>query len=78
MRRRDALFGLGKLGGDVAKRTATWAKELEGRTGITKLNSRQVFSGMPPITGLSEGDVDAVIAFIRGAQRDEWGGDTPP
>ena len=25
------------------------AKELEGRTGITKLNSRQVFSGMPPI-----------------------------
>lgn len=36
------------------------------------------FSGMPPITGLSEGDVDAVIAFIRGAQRDEWGGDTPP
>ncbi|HEX8590646.1 hypothetical protein [Pseudomonas sp.] len=25
------------------------AKDLEGRTGITKLNSRQVFSGMPPI-----------------------------
>ncbi len=25
------------------------AKELEGRTGITKLNSRQVFSGMPPV-----------------------------
>lgn len=24
-------------------------KELEGRTGITKLNSRQVFSGMPPV-----------------------------
>lgn len=27
----------------------TAAKELEGRTGITKLNSRQVFSGMPPV-----------------------------
>lgn len=24
-------------------------RELEGRTGITKLNSRQVFSGMPPV-----------------------------
>ena len=24
-------------------------KELEGRTGMTKLNSRQVFSGMPPV-----------------------------
>lgn len=24
-------------------------KDLEGRTGITKLNSRQVFSGMPPV-----------------------------
>lgn len=26
-----------------------FAKSLEGKTGITKLNSRQVFSGMPPI-----------------------------
>ncbi len=45
---------LGKLGSDVAKRTASWAQDLQGRTGITKLNSRQVFSGMPPIriTGL--------------------------
>jgi len=25
------------------------AKNLEGQTGITKLNSRQVFSGLPPI-----------------------------
>ena len=25
------------------------AKDLEGRTGITRLNSRQVFSGMPPV-----------------------------
>lgn len=28
---------------------AAQAKKLTGRTGITKLNSRQVFSGMPPI-----------------------------
>lgn len=35
------------------------------------------FAGMPPITGLSEDDVDAVIAYIRAVQRDAWGGDTP-
>lgn len=29
--------------------TAKQASDLKGRTGITKLNSRQVFSGMPPI-----------------------------
>lgn len=29
--------------------TANQAEGLQGRTGITKLNSRQVFSGMPPI-----------------------------
>lgn len=34
---------------DAASNSAAWAKDLEGRTGITKLNSRQVFSGMPPV-----------------------------
>lgn len=33
-------------GADIAKRLAA---DLEGKTGITKLNSRQVFAGMPPI-----------------------------
>ena len=31
------------------KETAAKAGELTGRTGITKLNSRQVFTGMPPV-----------------------------
>lgn len=35
--------------GDPASTLASAAKDLEGKTGITKLNSRQVFSGMPPI-----------------------------
>lgn len=39
----------GDLARDMAKKTENWAKSLEGRTGITKLNSRQVFSGMPPV-----------------------------
>ena len=33
----------------IANNVKDVAKDLEGRTGITKLNSRQVFSGMPPI-----------------------------
>lgn len=33
----------------TAEKTAQYAKDLQGRTGITKLNSRQVFSGMPPL-----------------------------
>lgn len=33
----------------AAKKAGQLAGELEGRTGITKLNSRQVFSGMPPV-----------------------------
>ena len=33
---------------------------------------------MPPIPNLSDADVDAVIAYIRDVQREEWGGDTPP
>lgn len=39
----------GDLARGIAGKTESWAKALEGRTGITKLNSRQVFSGMPPI-----------------------------
>lgn len=34
---------------DLSGKAESWARSLEGRTGITKLNSRQVFSGMPPI-----------------------------
>ncbi len=45
--------GLANEEGSITKRLADTAKEasksLEGKTGITKLNSRQVFSGMPPI-----------------------------
>lgn len=33
----------------TAEKAKQYARELEGRTGITKLNSRQVFAGMPPI-----------------------------
>lgn len=33
----------------AANKAKQVAKDLEGRTGITKLNSRQVFTGMPPI-----------------------------
>jgi mono/diheme cytochrome c family protein len=36
------------------------------------------FAAMPPIPNLSEADVEAVIAYIRDVQREEWGGDTPP
>jgi len=42
----------GKVGAMLdtgADKLKSAVKELEGRTGITKLNSRQVFSGMPPV-----------------------------
>lgn len=39
----------GDFARDLATKTEDFAKSLEGRTGITKLNSRQVFSGMPPV-----------------------------
>lgn len=48
----QAVLPSGKVGDfakDLAGNTERWAKSLEGRTGITKLNSRQVFSGMPPV-----------------------------
>lgn len=40
---------VGELLSGAAENTAEWARELEGSTGVTKLNSRQVFAGMPPI-----------------------------
>jgi len=35
------------------------------------------FAGMPPIPGLDDADVEAVIAYVRSLQREAWGGDTP-
>jgi hypothetical protein len=40
---------VGDFAKDLAGKAERWARSLEGRTGITKLNSRQVFSGMPPV-----------------------------
>ena len=54
----NALHELGGSGGGLASLAsslldgsglAPLASSLEGRTGITKLNSTQIFSGMPPI-----------------------------
>lgn len=48
------LQGIGSAGvlsdtmGDMAKQSADFARRIEGKTGITKLNSTQIFSGMPP------------------------------
>lgn len=33
---------------DLAKKSAELSRKIEGKTGITKLNSTQIFSGMPP------------------------------
>ena len=43
---------LGKPEGDAnsaQQKSADFLKQFEGRTGITKLNSMQVFTGMPPV-----------------------------
>lgn len=52
----DAMFNKGdqKDGGgngaaEAQKKSNEFLKQFEGRTGITKLNSTQVFSGMPPM-----------------------------
>lgn len=37
----------------------------------------QFEAGMAPVPGLSASQVDAVIAYIRDVQRQEWRGDTP-
>lgn len=46
----DAVMGKQKEGeGDAQSKFGEFLKQFEGRTGITKLNSTQVFSGMPPV-----------------------------
>ena len=50
---RDAVVGSGVSGaektGSGFEEASKTAKALQGRTGITKLNSTQIFSGMQPI-----------------------------
>jgi hypothetical protein len=48
----QALSGLGLIKenfGDVGQRAVDFLRDIEGRTSITKLNSTQVFQGMPPL-----------------------------
>jgi len=45
----NALHESDGSGGSSGGGLASLASSLEGRTGITKLNSTQIFSGMPPI-----------------------------
>jgi len=40
---------IGSTLNSAAQKSKETAKALEGRTGVTKLNSRQVFTGMPPV-----------------------------
>lgn len=44
----DAVMGKAKEGA-AQKKSNEFLSQFEGRTGITKLNSTQVFNGMPPI-----------------------------
>ena len=39
--------------------------------------SGNTFMIPPPVNGGVPGEVDAVIAYVRGVQRQAWGGDTP-
>ena len=45
----DAVMGKTGDAGDAQNKSNAFLKQFEGRTGITKLNSTQVFNGMPPI-----------------------------
>jgi len=48
----SGVEGLGAVAGvaeTISKKASEISAELQGKTGITKLNSRQVFSGMPPM-----------------------------
>lgn len=48
----ETLLGKSKAGASSAQqKSAEFLKQFEGRTGITKLNSTQVFTGMPPARG---------------------------
>lgn len=46
----DAMNSIGEVLNAGAEKAKRFAEGLEGRTGITRLNSRQVFTGMPPIS----------------------------
>lgn len=46
----DAVLGKPEGDGSAAQqKSSEFLKQFEGRTGITKLNSTQVFTGMPPV-----------------------------
>jgi hypothetical protein len=48
----QALSGMGiasKTMDSMAKKSVDFLRDVEGRTGITKLNSTQIFTGMPPM-----------------------------
>lgn len=50
----DAIFGKTKdaesnVAAEAQRRSNDFIRQFEGRTGITKLNSTQVFNGMPPV-----------------------------
>lgn len=66
---KDFLDGNGMgggLAGEMATRAANAVKSLEGRTSMTKMNSTQVFNGMPP-TKLS---LTAHFRAIKNARRE--------
>lgn len=46
---KAGVKGAQEAGARMSARAVEAAKKLEGRTGITRLNSTQVFAGMPPI-----------------------------
>lgn len=64
---------VGDFAKDLAGKAERWARSLEGRTGITKLNSRQVFSGMPPVRltmtlhfrAVSNADIEVVEPYEK-------------
>ena len=45
----DSVMGKQKERGGAQQKSNDFLSQFEGRTGITKLNSTQVFNGMPPI-----------------------------
>jgi hypothetical protein len=48
----QALAGTGIMSDkldDLSKKSVDFLRDVEGRTGITKLNSTQIFTGMPPV-----------------------------
>lgn len=45
----DAIQSVGGVVDSVKQKAPGYLNQFEGRTGITKLNSTQIFSGMPPV-----------------------------